>query len=75
MTTNNEEFLKHAQQACRDIQNRFYSEKIKVNQVDPAEPWWLAKVSEIDRNISRFLSDPSQSVEWSNAYRHPAPTE
>ena len=75
MTTNNEEFLKHAQQACRDIQNRFYSEKIKVNQVDPAEPWWLGKVSEMERNISMFLSDPDQSVEWSNAYRHPASTE
>ena len=68
MTTPNEEFLKSARQTCRDIQNRFYSENIKINQVAPVEPWWLKKVSELEKNISLFLSNPDVNVEWSNEF-------
>ena len=68
MTTPNEEFLKSARQTCRDIQNRFYSENIKINQVAPVEPWWLKKVSELETNISIFLSSPDVNVEWSNEF-------
>ena len=65
------EFLKNTLRVCQEIQNRFYSERIKLGDVDPQEPWWLSKVTVIARNAGPVLSDTSARTAWTNDFRSP----
>ena len=44
MSNDESEFVKNTLRICQEIQNRFYSERIKLGDVDPEEPWWLSKL-------------------------------
>ena len=55
MEADEQEFITNALRTCQDVQNRFYSERIKVGDVNPEEPWWLSKVSLIAKNAGLFL--------------------
>ena len=46
------------------MQNRFYSERIKVGDVDPEEPWWLSKVSLLARNAELFIDNRVKDADW-----------
>ena len=63
------EFLKNTLRVCQEIQNRFYSERIKLGDVDPQEPWWLSKVTLIAKNAELVLSDTSAATAWTNDFR------
>ena len=63
------EFLKNTLRVCQEIQNRFYSERIKLGDVDPQEPWWLSKVTLIAKNAELVLSDTSATAAWTNDFR------
>ena len=63
------EFLKNTLRVCQEIQNRFYSERIKLGDVDPQEPWWLSKVTLIAKNAELVLSDTSATTAWTNDFR------
>ena len=65
------EFLKNTLRVCQEIQNRFYSERIKLGDVDPQEPWWLSKVTLIAKNAELVLSDTSATIAWTNDFRSP----
>jgi hypothetical protein len=65
------EFLKNTLRVCQEIQNRFYSERIKLGDVDPQEPWWLSKVTLIAKNAGIVLSDTSARTAWTNDFRSP----
>ena len=65
------EFLKNTLRVCQEIQNRFYSERIKLGDVDPQEPWWLSKVTLIAKNAELVLSDTSARTAWTNDFRSP----
>ena len=62
------EFLKNTLRVCQEIQNRFYSERIKLGDVDPQEPWWLSKVNLIAKNAELVLSDTSATTAWTNDF-------
>ena len=63
------EFLKNTLRVCQEIQNRFYSERIKLGDVYPQEPWWLSKVTLIAKNAELVLSDTSATTAWTNDFR------
>ena len=63
------EFLKNTLRVCQEIQNRFYSERIKLGDVDPQEPWWLSKVTLIAKNAELVLLDTSATTAWTNDFR------
>ena len=65
------EFLKNTLRVCQEIQNRFYSERIKLGDVDPQEPWWLSKVTLIAKNAELVLSDTTDETAWTNDFRSP----
>ena len=72
MSNDESEFVKNTLRICQEIQNRFYSERIKLGDVDPKEPWWLSKVSQIAINADRILSDIPGAAEWTNDFKNPS---
>ena len=64
MSTNEQDFITNALRVCQDVQNRFYSQRIKVGDVDPEEPWWLSKISLVARNAELFLQNRAEEVDW-----------
>ena len=71
MSTEEEDFIANTLRICQDIQNRFYSERIKVGDIDPDEPWWLTKVSLVARNADLYLKNNALDVEWHNDFEEP----
>ena len=66
------EFLKNTLRVCQEIQNRFYSERIKLGDVDSQEPWWLSKVTLIAKNAELVLSDASAATAWTSDFNTPS---
>ena len=64
MNTDEQDFITNTLHFCQDIQNRFYSERIKVGDVDPEEPWWLSKVSLLTRNSELYLANRVEEADW-----------
>ena len=64
MSTNEQDFIRNTLRVCQDIQNRFYSERIKLGDVDPEEPWWLSKVSLLARNVELFIESRVEEAAW-----------
>ena len=64
MNTDEQDFIANTLHFCQDIQNRFYSERIKVGDVDPEEPWWLSKISLVARNAELFLQNRVKEADW-----------
>ena len=64
MNTDEQDFITNALRVCQDVQNRFYSQRIKVGDVDPEEPWWLSKISLVARNAELFLQNRAEEVDW-----------
>ena len=64
MSTDEQDFITNTLRVCQDIQNRFYSERIKVGDVDPEEPWWLSKISLVGRNAELFLQNRVEEADW-----------
>ena len=64
MSTYEQDFITNALRVCQDVQNRFYSQRIKVGDVDPEEPWWLSKISRVARNAELFLQNRAEEVDW-----------
>ena len=64
MSTDEQDFITNTLCVCQDIQNRFYSERIKVGDVDPEEPWWLSKISLVARNAELFLENRVEGIDW-----------
>ena len=71
MNNDESECIKNTLRICQEIQNRFYSERIKLGDVDPQEPWWLSKVTLIAKNAELVLSDTSATTTWTNDFRSP----
>ena len=71
MNNDESECIKNTLRICQEIQNRFYSERIKLGDVDPQEPWWLSKVTLIAKNAELVLSDTSATTAWTNDFRNP----
>ena len=72
MSNDESEFIKNTLRMCQEIQNRFYSERIKLGDVDPEEPWWFSKVALIATNANLVLSDASDAsdaTDWTNDFR------
>ncbi len=65
------EFIKNTLRICQEIENRFYSEQIKLGDVDPQEPWWLSKTTLIAKNAELVLSNSSATTAWTNDFRNP----
>ena len=65
------DFIANTLRICQDIQNRFYSERIKVGDNDPEEPWWLTKVSIVARNADLYLKNKARGVEWRSDFGEP----
>ena len=59
MSTDEQDFITNALRVCQDVQNRFYSQRIKVGDVDPEEPWWLSKISLLAQDAQVFLENRS----------------
>ena len=68
MSNDESECIKNTLRICQEIQNRFYSERIKLGDVDPQEPWWLCKVTLIAANANLVLSDASDATDWTNDF-------
>ena len=69
MVSNEEsEFARNTLRICQEIQNRFYSERIKLGDVDPEEPWWFSKVALIAKNAELVLSDASATTAWTSDF-------
>ena len=64
MSTDEQDFITNALRVCQDIENRFYSERIKIGDVDPEEPWWLSKISLVARNAELFLQNREKEADW-----------
>ena len=71
MSNDESECIKNTLRICQEIQNRFYSERIKLGDVDPQEPWWLSKVTLIAKNAELVLSGTSATTTWTNDFRSP----
>ena len=71
MSQDESECIKNTLRICQEIQNRFYSERIKLGDVDPQEPWWLSKVTLIAKNAELVLSDTSATTAWTNDFKRP----
>tara|TARA_B100000767_G_scaffold78283_1_gene74981 strand:+ start:312 stop:545 length:234 start_codon:yes stop_codon:yes gene_type:complete len=72
MSDDESEFIKNTLRICQEIQNRFYSERIKLGDVDPEEPWWLSKVALIAKNADLVLSDAPAVTDWTNDFKTPS---
>ena len=70
MSTDEQDFITNALRVCQDVQNRFYSQRIKVGDVDPEEPWWLSKISLVARNAELFLQNRVEEADWPEDYRN-----
>ena len=70
MNTDEQDFITNTLHFCQDIQNRFYSERIKVGDVDPEEPWWLSKVSLIAKNAELFLEKKAEQAHWPGEFKN-----
>ena len=68
MSNEESEFARNTLRICQEIQNRFYSERIKLGDVDPEEPWWLSKVALIAKNAELVLSDASAATAWTSDF-------
>ena len=64
MSTDEQDFISNALRVYQDIENRFYSERIKIGGVDPEEPWWLSKISLVARNAELFLQSRVEEADW-----------
>ena len=64
MRTDEQDFITNTLRSCLDVQNRFYSERIKVGDVDPEESWWLSKVSLLARNAELFIDNRVKEADW-----------
>ena len=71
MSTEDEDFIANTLRICQDIQNRFYSERIKVGDIDPDEPWWLTKVSLVARNAGLYLKNKAFDAAWHSDFGEP----
>ena len=72
MSNDEREFIKNTLRICQEIQNRFYSERIKLGDVDPEEPWWFSKVALIAANADLVLSGASAATDWTNDFKSPS---
>ena len=72
MSNDESEFVKNTLRICQEIQNRFYSERIKLGDVDPKVPWWLSKVTHIAINADGILSDTPGAADWTNDFKNPS---
>ena len=70
MSNDESEFVKNTLRICQEIQNRFYSERIKLGDVDPEEPWWLSKVTLIATNADLVISDNWAAADWTNDFEN-----
>lgn len=70
MNADEQEFITNALRACQDVQNRFYSERIKVGDINPEEPWWLSKVSLIAKNAELFLQNNAGQAHWPTEFKN-----
>ena len=70
MSNDESEFVKNTLRICQEIQNRFYSERIKLGDVDPEEPWWLSKVTHIATNADLVISDNWAAADWTNDFEN-----
>ena len=68
MRTDEQDFIINTLRICQDVQNRFYSERIKVGDVDPEEPWWLSKISLLARNAELFIENRVEEADWPNDF-------
>ena len=68
MGADEQDFITNALRVCQDVQNRFYSERIKVGDVDPEEPWWLSKISLLARNAELFIENRVEEADWPNDF-------
>ena len=59
MSADEQDFITNALRVCQDIQNRFYSERIKLGDIDPEERLWLSKVSLLAQDAQVFLENRS----------------
>lgn len=64
MSAGEQDFITNTLRVCQDIQNRFYSERIKVGDVDPEEPWWLSRVSLLARNAELYSENRVEEADW-----------
>ena len=72
MSNEESEFAINTLRICQEIQNRFYSERIKLGDVDPEEPWWLSKVTLIAKNAELVLSDAPAATAWTSDFNTPS---
>ena len=70
MEADEQEFITNELRTCQDVQNRFYSERIKVGDVNPEEPWWLSKVSLIAKNAGLFLENKAEQAHWPGEFKN-----
>tara|TARA_Y200000002_G_C22163772_1_gene448207 strand:+ start:117 stop:347 length:231 start_codon:yes stop_codon:yes gene_type:complete len=70
VSADEQEFITNALRACQDVQNRFYSERIKVGDINPEEPWWLSKVSLIAKNAELFLQNNAGQAHWPTEFKN-----
>ena len=71
MSTDEQDFITNALRVCQDVQNRFYSERIKVGDVDPEEPWWLSKISLLARNAELVIENRVEEADWPKDFDNP----
>ena len=64
MRTDEQNFIINTLRVCQDVQNRFYSERIKVGDVDPEEPWWLSKISLLAQNAEPSIENRVEEADW-----------
>lgn len=69
MKDKQQDFVWNTREACRDLQNHFYSVAIKQNNIMPKEPLWMKKIKELEKNCTLFLNGQPSEVEWSPLYR------
>ena|GEM_PF-1873055 len=60
-------FTVEVKYACQEILNRYYSVQVATRRFD-SDPWWIEKISLIERNCDRFLSGEHTGVIWVRDY-------
>ena len=68
MSNEESEFARNTLRICQEIQNRFYTERIKLGDIDPEEPWWFSKVVLIAKNAELVLSDAFATTAWTSHF-------
>lgn len=57
-----EKFVLDVKYACQEILNRYYSIQV-AQRKSPEDPWWLKKVSDIEKNCDCFLNE-KDDIQW-----------